>query len=242
MSGLCYLKRGAVGSGCEVDQPAMACIYHRLGVIVLPVSTVSFWDANRPKRHTQGGRTEKVQLQSALKKSLIKSLQSIQNRGSFSGARKATIAEISKTRYFWQNGGGQMEESAKRATVTPSKLRRDFSADFLDRKACMRWIIGTLHPRGVRCPSCKHLLDRPGGLDRLLERKRVECPTCGRFFDVFSRTMLTGIHADPRQIVLMLLLISLGATNGAIAQMTGQSDDTVSRWRLKYGLYERFAE
>ncbi len=135
-----------------------------------------------------------------------------------------------------------MDEGAKRATIAPSKLRRDFGVDFLDRGACMRWIVGTLHPCGVHCPACGRLMERPGGLDRLLEGKRIECPACGRFFDVFSRTMLAGAHADPRQIVLTLLLISLGAANNEIAHMTGQSDDTVSRWRQKYRVYGMFAE
>jgi hypothetical protein len=77
-------------------------------------------------------------------------------------------------------------------------------ADLMDQDACYSKLLGLLHPAGLACPACKvsdHL--------RVHRRHRApvidyRCRGCGRVFNAFTGTALSGTHRPHAEVMLIL--------------------------------------
>jgi transposase-like protein len=110
-----------------------------------------------------------------------------------------------------------------------SSLRDSFSPDLC------RLVIGRYLKNQPVCPGCKvSLTDQE--VDRLYADKRMICRHCGKGHSLYSGTVLEGVHADPRQIVLIAAMTVCDEPMKNIEQVTGLSDDTIRRiQRLRLG-------
>jgi transposase-like protein len=90
---------------------------------------------------------------------------------------------------------------------TEAQMGMDFPiGELMDEDACYAWLLPSLHPGGLACPSCGAADD--GG--RPVHRRNrapvldYKCPSCARVFNAFTRTILAGTHRRPSRIVLFL--------------------------------------
>ncbi len=77
--------------------------------------------------------------------------------------------------------------------------------DLLDPQECYTYLVGILHPDGLRCPSGHPLPADQAPHDR--HRRPVQdyrCRRCGRVFNLFTGTAWSGTHYGCVTIVLLL--------------------------------------
>lgn len=110
-----------------------------------------------------------------------------------------------------------------------SSLRDSFSPDLC------RLVIGRHIKPSPICPGCGVSLTNQE-IDRLYDGKRLACRECGKSHKLYSGTVLEGVHAEPREIVLIAAMSAFGEPVKHIHQITGLSDDTIRRiQRLRLG-------
>jgi transposase-like protein len=97
---------------------------------------------------------------------------------------------------------------------------------------CYIFLLRLLHPTGLRCPEGHSLLEgqkphkfRKNGL------ACYRCATCGKVFNVFTDTILQGIHYDCITIVLMLRGFAKGETTQLLSKELGVSYNALLDWR-----------
>lgn len=104
--------------------------------------------------------------------------------------------------------------------------------DLLDEQACHDFLLGVLHPEGLKCPSGHSLLPSQTPHDRhrapLFDYR---CKTCGKVFNLFSGTIWKGSHYSCRKIVLLLKGIAEGTPTQHLAQEVGVSRMNLTRRR-----------
>jgi transposase-like protein len=64
---------------------------------------------------------------------------------------------------------------------------------------------------------------------------RITCPGCGRTYGPTTGTILAGSNLDPRQVVALLLALSLGLDSSTTASLAKVSRETVRVWRGRQG-------
>ena len=77
--------------------------------------------------------------------------------------------------------------------------------ELLDDQACYDFLVGVLHPKGIRCPEghkvahgqAPHMSDRAPVVD-------YRCRTCSKVFNLFTGTLWSGTHYSCRQVVLIV--------------------------------------
>ena len=90
--------------------------------------------------------------------------------------------------------------------------------DLMDPAACYQFLVATLHPRGLRCPTCRRD-DALGVHDR--HRPPVydyRCRRCGGVFNAYTGTPLQKTHRTPAQLVLILRGIWQGTPTARLAR------------------------
>lgn len=78
------------------------------------------------------------------------------------------------------------------------------------------------------CPGCAVSLDDQDR-DRLYAGRSVVCRHCGKKHRLTTGTVLEGIHADYRDVVIICLMHHHGAALSLMETITGLSDDTIRR-------------
>jgi transposase-like protein len=96
--------------------------------------------------------------------------------------------------------------------------------DLMDEDACYARLLEVLHPRGLACPRCEARDDAA----RLKVHRRhrapvldYQCRECGRVFNVFAGTPLSGTPKRPSKIMLLLRGVAKGETTAALARELG---------------------
>ncbi len=110
----------------------------------------------------------------------------------------------------------------------------DFSLnELLDEQKCYDFLVGVLHPGGLRCPNGHgledgyvHMRDRSPLLDYC-------CRSCGRHFNAFSGTVLSGTRYSVVQIVQLLRGIVQGVPTARLAREMGVDRKWLLGWRHK---------
>jgi transposase-like protein len=77
--------------------------------------------------------------------------------------------------------------------------------ELMDDRACYEFLLGVLHPKGLRCPAghkvvrrqAPHMSDRAPLVD-------YQCRMCGKVFNLFTGTLWSGTHYSCRQVVLIV--------------------------------------
>ena len=90
--------------------------------------------------------------------------------------------------------------------------------DLMDADACYQFLVSTLHPGGLRCPTCRrddalsvHDRHRPPVLD-------YRCRHCHAVFNAYTGTPLQKTHRTPAQLVLILRGIWQGTPTARLAR------------------------
>jgi hypothetical protein len=104
-----------------------------------------------------------------------------------------------------------------------------FESSLLDENACRLYLLQTLRPAPV-CPYCNcsfhvNLIDRIYNQDR-----QITCPQCNRRSSPRAGTVLEGVHATYRQIMLLAIMIHWQIPLAEISKCVGVSTDTVRRF------------
>jgi len=110
-----------------------------------------------------------------------------------------------------------------------STLRDSFSPDLC------RLVVGRhLKPCPI-CPGCGVSLSQQE-IDRLYSGTSVVCRGCGKKHRMTTGTVLEGVHADMRDILLIAAMTACEEPVSDIVKVTGLSDDTIRRiQRLRLG-------
>ena len=94
-------------------------------------------------------------------------------------------------------------------------------ADLMDERACYDYLVGVLHPEGLRCPRCQrrdllgvHRRHREPVLD-------FQCGHCGCVFNAWAGTALAGTHHRPSALVLILRGFLQGTPTARLARELG---------------------
>ena len=90
--------------------------------------------------------------------------------------------------------------------------------DRMDPAACYQFLVGTRHPDGLHCPTCRrddalsvHDRHRPPVFD-------YRCRHCGAVFNAYTGTPLQKTHRPPAQLVLILRGIWQGTPTARLAR------------------------
>jgi hypothetical protein len=110
-----------------------------------------------------------------------------------------------------------------------STLRDCFSLEWC------RFAVGRhLKPSPI-CPGCGVSLGHLD-VDRLYSGASVVCRDCGKKHRMTTGTVLEGVHADMRDILLIAAMTAWEEPVSDIVKVTGLSDDTIRRiQRLRLG-------
>ena len=131
----------------------------------------------------------------------------------------------------------QQTEHKQSGHLTPNAVAEVFGAEFLSQTRCKLFIASVLHGDAPRCPGCGAAI--PGRMMRsFCDGRRIRCDACGKFFNVFSGTFLSGTHMSSREVVLLALLLGLGVQDKEIARILKISAESVRLWRLKFKAQE----
>ena len=97
---------------------------------------------------------------------------------------------------------------------------------------CYNFLLGLLHPMGLHCPD-GHLLAE-GQKPHKFRKNRLpcyRCHTCGKVFNIFTGTVLQGIHYDCITIVLILRGFAKGETTQMLSKELKISYNALLDWR-----------
>ena len=115
----------------------------------------------------------------------------------------------------------------------------------IDDTRCFQVIRDLRWPEGVRCPHCDaERVTRQGRDETQPQRRRYECPDCGRRFDDLTGTIFAGHHQPLRVWVLCLYFMGLNLSNEQIAQELDLAPDDARRMatQLREGVVQRKPE
>jgi transposase-like protein len=107
--------------------------------------------------------------------------------------------------------------------------------ELLSEQGCYEFLLGVLHPQGLRCPQghalgegqCAHNRNRAPIVE-------YRCRSCGAVFNLFTRTALQGIRYDCRKIVLLLRGFSQGVSTNHLAKELSVDYSCILEWRHRW--------
>ena len=105
---------------------------------------------------------------------------------------------------------------------------------FMDYESCYNYLLKLLHPNGLHCP-CGQALgagQRPHKY-RDNDLPCFKCRTCGKVFNIFTDTILSGIHYNCIIIVLMLRGFAQGTSTLHLSKELKVSYNNLLEWRHK---------
>ncbi len=113
---------------------------------------------------------------------------------------------------------------------TPSDVREEFTAKFLNESFCREWILRRLHPQGAICPRCELAVDE----QRFWSAKKMKCGNCKKWFTALTGTFLSGCQFNFSEIILLAIFLSLQVPDKKIAKVLDISSENVRLWRHKF--------
>lgn len=117
----------------------------------------------------------------------------------------------------------------KRGRLSVKAVSEHFTWWCFDRKACLELLLGLLHDKAL-CPRCGEAL-HPAAEKRFWSGGQFYCRAChGKHFGT-SGTILSGCPLDPRQIIMLCLMLSRGCNAVEACRAVGLSRPTVMKWR-----------
>jgi transposase-like protein len=97
---------------------------------------------------------------------------------------------------------------------------------------CYKFLLGILHPLGLHCPDGHPLVERQKPHKfRKNGLPCYRCQACGKVFNIFTGTILKGIHYDCINIVLMLRGFAKGDTTQMLSKELKVSYNALLDWR-----------
>jgi transposase-like protein len=117
--------------------------------------------------------------------------------------------------------------------------------DLMDEQKCYEFLAEVLHPEGLSCPQGHRLPSNQAPHKR--ERKPIvtyKCRKCGRVFNIFSETVLSGISFSSCEIVLLVRGVVQGDPTTQIALELDRDYSNLLKWRHRIqeqGLANRLA-
>ncbi len=105
--------------------------------------------------------------------------------------------------------------------------------DLLDEQECYNYLLHTLHPDGLKCPSCGTPLP-PDQTPHDRSRDPIfdyRCRVCGAVFNLFTGTIWSGTHYDCKTIVLVMRGFVQGIPTLQLAQELGLDYGTLLKRR-----------
>lgn len=119
-----------------------------------------------------------------------------------------------------------MTSSQSPAIPTGDVIAGYFVATDLDESTCRRKLLAIMRPDPV-CPGCQRAFTEEER-QRLFDGKDIRCG-CGRKSSPRSGTIIEGVRADYRSIMLLAVMHHWGRPKQEIAACCGMSEDTVRR-------------
>lgn len=113
----------------------------------------------------------------------------------------------------------------------PVDLVNNLTADMLDQAACLEWLLHVLHNGRAVCAGCGNDIISDRQRAAFMGLKRVCCKDCGRWFDAKTGTILSATTLEPRQVLLLALLLGIGRPVAEISARIGIHESTVRDWR-----------
>ena len=110
------------------------------------------------------------------------------------------------------------------------KAGADHCPEMLDEEACRTWALKILHPTGASCPACQKDVSEPRRLERFWKNERISCESCGKKFRAVSRSPLSGMHLDFRELFFLLHQNSSGIKAEEISRKMNVDGNTVRLW------------
>lgn len=105
---------------------------------------------------------------------------------------------------------------------------------FMDYDSCYNYLQTILHPEGLDCPCGRKVKNgqkphkyRANGLPCF------RCKDCGKVFNIFTDTILSGIHYDCIKIVLLLRGFAQGKTTLHLSKELELNYSNLLNWRHK---------
>lgn len=113
--------------------------------------------------------------------------------------------------------------------------------NLMNPEKCYQYLLDTLHPLGLHCP-CSHPVEE-GQKPHKFRKNGLACyccTACGKVFNIFTNTLLKGIHYDCIKIVLILRGFSKGETTQMLSKELKISYNSLleRRHRLQELAYE----
>lgn len=104
--------------------------------------------------------------------------------------------------------------------------------NLMDYNSCYNFLSTILHPQGLccKCGEIKPEFQKPHKY-RSNGLPCFKCRTCGSVYNIFTDTILSGIHYDCITIVLMLRGFAQGKTTLHLSKELNISYDRVLEWR-----------
>lgn len=105
---------------------------------------------------------------------------------------------------------------------------------FMDYESCYNYLLKLLHPQGLHCP-CGQLLAECQKPHKYRDNDLpcFKCKTCGSVFNIFTNTILSGIHYNCIIILLMLRGFAQGKTTLHLSKELKVSYNNLLDWRHK---------
>jgi len=99
-------------------------------------------------------------------------------------------------------------------------------------ESCYNFLLNLLHPNGFCC-SCGEFKPVSQKAHKYRKNKLpcFKCRVCGKVYNIFTGTILSGIHYDCITIVLLLRGFSQGVSSQHLSQELSISYDRVLTWR-----------
>lgn len=100
----------------------------------------------------------------------------------------------------------------------------------LSDDAARELFLADLHGGKCICPYCKtQTLNR----QRFVSGKKLRCATCGKWYTLYTGTVLTGVKMKPAIIAALWVLIAEDVADETIARLLGISTETVRLWKVR---------
>ena len=119
-----------------------------------------------------------------------------------------------------------MTSSQSTAMPTGDVIAGYFVATDLDESTCRRKLLSIMRPDPA-CPGCGRVFDA-AEIQRMLDDRDIRC-ACGRKSSPRSGTIIEGVRADYRTIMLLAVMHHWGVSKQEISGRCGISEDTVRR-------------
>ena len=121
-------------------------------------------------------------------------------------------------------------------SLSPEALVEALTPDFLDSDLCRRWVLESIYPGAPCCPACGAEIVEPRELSRFWLGSMVRCQACAKRFTAKTNSVLSGIGADFRKLVLFFLLSKLKMPIREISKHVGLDKRTLFLYKHRFNI------